>query len=185
MQGEGDFKHTVVSCPSGVIVCEAEIDPETGAVTVDKLVSAQDIGPVVTPALVDGQVHGGIAQSLGQALIEHLRYDPESGRLLTSSYDTYALPRAEDLPFIASHTLQTPSPNNALGIKGVGEIPTIGTPPAIMNAVVDALSRWACAISTCRQRRNVWRTIAPCAVVPTIMDSFVAMLRDARWRLLA
>lgn len=160
LQGEGDFKHTVASCPSGVIICEAEIDPETGAVTVDKLVSAQDIGPVVTPALVDGQVHGGIAQSLGQALIEHLRYDPESGRLLTSSYDTYALPRAEDLPFIASHTLQTPSPNNALGIKGVGEIPTIGTPPAIMNAVVDALTPLGVRhLDMPATPENVWRAI--------------------------
>ena len=160
LQGEGDFKHTVVSCPSGVIACEVEIDPETGAVTVDKIVSAQDIGRVITPALVDGQVHGGIAQSLGQALIEHLRYDPQSGRLLTASYNSYALPRAMDVPFIASHTLQTLSPNNALGIKGVGEIPTIGTPPAIMNAVVDALASLGVRhLDMPATAENVWRAI--------------------------
>jgi carbon-monoxide dehydrogenase large subunit len=161
LQEEADFPHTVVSCPAGAMACEVEVDPETGIVSVERLVSVQDIGTVINAVLVDGQVHGGIAQSLGQALLEHVQFDAETGALLTSDYMSYALPRAVDVPRIDSVTFETPSPNNRLGIKGVGELCTIGAPAAIINAVVDALGKLGVRhIDMPATPERVWRAIA-------------------------
>jgi carbon-monoxide dehydrogenase large subunit len=139
LEGASDFAHTVVSSPYGVMTCEVELDPETGQVHPVRIVSVQDIGPVINQVLVDGQVHGGIAQGLGQALTERMVY-AQSGEPLTLSYADYATPHADEMPLIDSITLETPSPNNALGLKGVGEVCTIGAPAAAMNAVVDAVA---------------------------------------------
>jgi len=125
--------------PAGAYACEVELDPETGKVTVARFAAADDFGNIINPMIVDGQVHGGIAQGIGQALLEHCVYD-ESGQLLTGSYMDYAMPRADDLPFYSvDHSCQTPCTHNPLGVKGCGEAGAIGSPPAVINAVVDAL----------------------------------------------
>ncbi len=123
---------------NGCYVATASVDRETGAVSVERLFCVDDAGTIVNPLLLEGQVMGGIAQGLGEALMEHIVYD-EDGQLLTGSLMDYALPRADDMPEIGLRSLETPSPFNLLGAKGVGEAGTIGAPPAIMNAVLDAL----------------------------------------------
>jgi len=134
------FDGTIVTFPNGCQVAEVEVDPQTGAVRVVSLISVDDVGYRLNETLVDGQMHGGIVQGLGQALLEHCHYDPESGQLLTGSLMDYALPRADDVPAIDTVAAMMPTPTNGLGVKGVGELGTNGTPPAIVNAVVDALS---------------------------------------------
>ncbi|MFD1509343.1 xanthine dehydrogenase family protein molybdopterin-binding subunit [Lacimonas salitolerans] len=127
--------------PSGAYACEVEVDPDTGRVTIESFAAADDFGNVVNPMIVTGQVHGGLAQGIGQALLEAAVYD-ENGQLLTGSYMDYAMPRADDLPFFAvDHSCQTPCTHNPLGVKGCGEAGAIGSPPAVVNAVVDALQR--------------------------------------------
>ncbi|MBH9576755.1 xanthine dehydrogenase family protein molybdopterin-binding subunit [Inhella proteolytica] len=126
--------------PAGSHVCEVEIDPRTGHVKVDRFSAVDDFGTVMNPLIVEGQVQGGVAQGIGQALLEHGVYDPDSGQLLTGSYMDYALPRADDIPDIAVHTLPgTPCPHNPIGAKGCGEAGTIGAPAAVINAICDAL----------------------------------------------
>ncbi|MGX0901863.1 carbon-monoxide dehydrogenase large subunit [Roseovarius sp. MBR-79] len=125
--------------PAGAYACEVEVDPDTGRVTIERFSAADDFGNVVNPMIVSGQVHGGIGQGIGQALLEACAYD-EQGQLLTGSYMDYAMPRADDLPFFAvDHSCQTPCTHNPLGVKGCGEAGAIGSPPAVVNAVVDAL----------------------------------------------
>ncbi len=124
--------------PFGAHICAAEVDPETGRVTIVRYVAVDDCGRVVNPMLVEGQIHGGIAQGIGQALIETAVYD-ENGQLLTSEFTDYALPRAHDLPRFECARTETPAPGNPLGAKGVGEAGTIGATPAVVNAVIDAL----------------------------------------------
>ncbi|WP_288926849.1 xanthine dehydrogenase family protein molybdopterin-binding subunit [uncultured Maritimibacter sp.] len=127
--------------PSGAYACEVEVDPETGKVTIESFAAADDFGNIVNPMIVSGQVHGGIAQGIGQALLEGCVYD-EDGQLLTGSYMDYAMPRADDVPYYAvDHSCQTPCTHNPLGVKGCGEAGAIGSPPAVVNAVVDALQR--------------------------------------------
>jgi carbon-monoxide dehydrogenase large subunit len=125
--------------PSGAYACEVEVDPETGKVTICSFAAADDFGNVINPMIVEGQVHGGIGQGIGQALLENCAYDA-NGQLVTASYMDYAMPRADDLPFYAvDHSAQTPCTHNPLGVKGCGEAGAIGSPPAVVNAVVDAL----------------------------------------------
>ncbi len=127
--------------PAGAYACEVEVDPETGKVDICSFAAADDFGNVINPMIVDGQVHGGIAQGVGQALLENAAYDSD-GQLLTGSYMDYAMPRADDLPsFIVDHSCQTPCTHNPLGVKGCGEAGAIGSPPAVVNAVIDALAR--------------------------------------------
>ncbi len=125
--------------PSGAYACEVELDPETGHVTVERFSAADDFGNIVNPMIVTGQVHGGIAQGIGQALLENCAYDSD-GQLLSASYMDYAMPRASDLPFYdVDHSCQTPCTHNPLGVKGCGEAGAIGSPPAVVNAVLDAM----------------------------------------------
>jgi len=125
--------------PAGAYACEVEVDPETGKVTVERFAATDDFGNVINPMIVDGQVHGGIAQGIGQALLEACAYD-EDGQLLTGSYMDYAMPRADDVPFYTvDHSCQTPCTHNPLGVKGCGEAGAIGSPPSVVNAVIDAL----------------------------------------------
>ena len=125
--------------PSGAYACEVELDPETGQVTVERFSAADDFGNIVNPMIVTGQVHGGLAQGIGQALLENCAYDSD-GQLLSASYMDYAMPRASDLPFYdVDHSCQTPCTHNPLGVKGCGEAGAIGSPPAVVNAVLDAM----------------------------------------------
>lgn len=116
-----------------------EVDPETGRTTVEKFTAVDDFGNLVNPLIVAGQVHGGLAQGLGQAMLEGCVYDSRSGQLLTGSSMDYTMPRADDLPnFVVDHTV-TPCTHNPLGVKGCGEAGAIGSPPAFINALTDAL----------------------------------------------
>ncbi|MBE1284782.1 MAG: molybdopterin-dependent oxidoreductase [Rhodobacteraceae bacterium] len=125
--------------PAGAYACEVEVDPDTGKVTVERFAAADDFGNIINPMVVDGQVHGGIGQGIGQALLENCVYD-ENGQLLSASYMDYAMPRADDVPFYTvDHSSQTPCTHNPLGVKGCGEAGAIGSPPAVVNAVIDAL----------------------------------------------
>ena len=133
------YDPTNFTYPSGSYVCELEVDPETGRVTIESFVAVDDFGNIVNPLIVEGQVHGGLAQGLGQAMLEGCVYDPESGQLLTGSYQDYAMPRADDLPsFKVDHTV-TACTHNPLGVKGCGEAGAIGSPAAYVNALTDAL----------------------------------------------
>ncbi|MDW5317961.1 xanthine dehydrogenase family protein molybdopterin-binding subunit [Rhizobium sp. PL01] len=125
--------------PAGCYICEVEIDPETGVTDIIQFVAADDFGNIINPMIVEGQVHGGIAQGIGQALLENVHYDPQNGQLITASYMDYAMPRADDLPSFKLSHQNTPCPSNPLGIKGCGEAGAIGSPPAVMNAITDAI----------------------------------------------
>ncbi len=126
--------------PAGTYVCEVELDPATGVVRIERMTACDDFGNVINPMIVEGQVHGGLAQGIGQALLEHGVYDKDSGQLLTGSYMDYAMPRADDLPSFTVETAKgTPCTHNPLGVKGCGEAGAIGSPPAVINAICDAL----------------------------------------------
>jgi carbon-monoxide dehydrogenase large subunit len=128
------------SWPNGAQVCEVEVDPETGTVALSSVTTCDDIGRIINHMIVEGQVHGGIAQGVGQALFEQAVYDAQSGQLLTGSLMDYGVPRAGDLPRLqATFDESTPCKTNLLGVKGVGELGTIGAVPAVVNAVLDAL----------------------------------------------
>ncbi|SDC43534.1 xanthine dehydrogenase, molybdenum binding subunit apoprotein [Cupriavidus sp. YR651] len=135
------YDPTNFTYPSGAYVCEVEVDPDTGESHVVKFTAVDDFGNIINPMIVEGQVHGGIGQGLGQAMLEQCVYDPDSGQLLTGSYMDYAMPRAADLPDFTVETAKgTPCTHNPLGVKGCGEAGAIGSPPAFINALVDALS---------------------------------------------
>jgi carbon-monoxide dehydrogenase large subunit len=130
--------------PNGCQVCEVEVDPETGTVRIDRFAAVDDLGMVINPSICEGQIHGGIAQGVGQALFENIIYDGESGQLLTGSFLDYAMPRAADFPVFLSELVEIPATTNPLGIKAIGEAGTIAAPPTIVNAVLDALQ--ACGV---------------------------------------
>ncbi|RVU15662.1 xanthine dehydrogenase family protein molybdopterin-binding subunit [Methylobacterium oryzihabitans] len=140
LTGNGDFVPPSATYPNGTHVAEIEIDPETGITSIARYTVCDDFGTTVNPLLLAGQVHGGVAQGIGQALHERTVYDSE-GQLLTASFMDYAMPRAADVPFFHFETKNVPSTTNPLGIKGAGEAGSIGSCPAVMNAVVDALDR--------------------------------------------
>ena len=125
--------------PAGCHICEVEIDPDTGVTKIVSFVAVDDFGNVINPMIVEGQVHGGVAQGIGQALLEHGVYDTESGQLITGSYMDYTMPRADDLPSYKVGLTVTPCPSNPLGVKGCGEAGAIASPAAVMNAVTDAI----------------------------------------------
>jgi carbon-monoxide dehydrogenase large subunit len=139
LSADSTFEPANFTFPFGTHICVVEVEPETGNVEIKKYVAVDDCGKVINPLLVDGQVQGGIAQGLGQALYEGVVYD-ENGQLLTGSLMDYALPRAADLPYLQLARTETPSPVNPLGLKGIGEAGTIGSTPAVVSAVVDALA---------------------------------------------
>ncbi|MBI1209698.1 MAG: molybdopterin-dependent oxidoreductase [Azospirillum sp.] len=146
--------------PNGTHLCEVEIDPETGGVKVVRYTVVDDFGVVINPALVAGQVHGGVVQGIGQALLESCVYDAESGQLVTASFTDYAMPRADHVPPIDFHLECVPCQTNALGMKGAGEAGAIGAPPAVINAVVDALAEFGVEhIDMPVTPEKLWRTI--------------------------
>jgi carbon-monoxide dehydrogenase large subunit len=146
--------------PAGSHVVEVEIDPDTGVVTLGNVVAADDVGTIINPMIVDGQMHGGLAQGIGQALFEEALYD-ENGQLLTGSFMNYGMPRAADFPMfkVGNHT--TACTHNPIGAKGVGEVGAIGVPPAVINAILDALAPLGVTdIQMPATPEKVWRAIA-------------------------
>jgi carbon-monoxide dehydrogenase large subunit len=143
--------------PAGCHIAEVEIDPETGVTRIENFVAVDDFGTVINPMIVEGQVHGGVAQGIGQAMLENCAYDPESGQLLSGSFMDYCMPRADDLPRFVVGMTETPCTTNPLGIKGCGEAGAIGAPAAIINAVTDALGIRDIAMPVTPER--VWRAI--------------------------
>jgi carbon-monoxide dehydrogenase large subunit len=133
------YDPTNFTFPAGTHICEVEIDPDTGVVTIAAFTACDDFGTIINPMIVEGQVHGGVAQGIGQALLESCVYD-ENGQLLSGSYMDYAMPRADDFPLFNVSTTVTPCTHNPLGAKGCGEAGAIGAPAAVMNAVMDALA---------------------------------------------
>jgi carbon-monoxide dehydrogenase large subunit len=134
------YDPTNFTYPAGAHICEVEVDPETGVVEVVAMTAVDDFGNIINPMIVEGQVHGGLAQGIGQALLENCVYDRNTAQLLSGSYMDYAMPRAEDLPSFKVGSRVTPCTHNPLGAKGCGEAGAIGSPPAVINAVIDALS---------------------------------------------
>ena len=134
-----DFEQPGPTFPSGVHAAAVEVDPETGAVRITRFVAVDDCGRIVNPMVVEGQQHGGIAQGIAQALYEQVVHD-EIGNPLTATFADYGIPSAAELPSIDAHTIETPSPVNPLGAKGIGQAGAIGSTPAVQNAVIDALA---------------------------------------------
>jgi carbon-monoxide dehydrogenase large subunit len=148
------------SWPAGCHIAVVEIDEETGAVELQRYVAVDDVGTVINPTIVDGQVHGGIAQGVAQALYEEAVYD-EEGNLATGSMVNYLVPSAVELPNFELERTESPSPTNPMGVKGVGETGTIASPAAVMNAVVDALSPYGITdIEMPAKPERIWRAIA-------------------------
>jgi carbon-monoxide dehydrogenase large subunit len=137
---QAEFRPPEATYPNGTHVCEVEIDPETGETKIVNFVIVDDFGVTLNPLLLAGQIHGGAAQGIGQAMIERYVQD-ENGQMLTASFLDYAMPRADDIPTFQFETRNVPSTTNAIGVKGAGEAGTIGAAPAVMNAIVDALRR--------------------------------------------
>ena len=152
-----DFEGSVATIPNGAYACEVEIDPETGAVEVRRFVGVNDVGRRIDPVIVDGQLHGGVAQGLGQAWLEQVRYEEGSGQLLSGSLMDYALPRADDFPEFEMHEADIPTGNNPIGAKGVGELGCVGAPAAFMNAVADAAGTGEIDMPATPER--VWRAL--------------------------
>jgi carbon-monoxide dehydrogenase large subunit len=140
LDSEGEYIAPDMHFPNGCHVCEIEIDPQTGRISVDRYVAVDDVGTIVNPPIVHGQVHGGVCQGLGQVLMEHCQYS-EDGQFLTGSFMDYAMPRAVDLPSIETEFHPVPSPKNPLGVKGSGECGVTGSLPALTNAIHDAMAR--------------------------------------------
>ena len=126
------------SFPAGTHICEVEVDPDTGETKVVSYTAVDDFGNIINPMIVEGQVHGGVAQGIGQALYENAHYD-DSGQLITASYMDYTMPRADNFPNLKIDYTTTPATSNPLGVKGCGEAGAIAAPPAVMNAVIDAV----------------------------------------------
>jgi carbon-monoxide dehydrogenase large subunit len=147
--------------PNGCHVCEVEIDPETGQVNIIRYTAEDDVGTVINPLILEGQIIGGIAQGLGQALMEHAVYDDETGQLVTGSFVDYTMPRADTIPSVEFHSTPVPSPRNPLGVKGAGEAGTIGATPTVVNAIVDALApRGVAEIDMPLTSHSIWQALS-------------------------
>ena len=145
--------------PGGCHICEVEIDPDTGVVEVVGMTAVDDVGRVINPMIVEGQIHGGLAQGIGQALLEQCIYD-EDGQLVTGSYMDYCMPRADDFPAFKAATTETLCTHNSLGVKGCGEVGAIGSPPSVINAVLDALrDEGVTDISMPATPQKVWQAL--------------------------
>ena len=146
--------------PGGCHIAEVEIDPDSGELALVAYTAVDDVGVVLNPMIVEGQVHGGVVQGVGQALGENCLYDAANGQLLSGSFMDYRMPRADDLPPIAVSTQSTPCRHNPLGVKGCGEVGTIAAPATVMNAVVDALSPYGIMhLDMPATPERIWRAI--------------------------
>jgi aerobic carbon-monoxide dehydrogenase large subunit len=161
LSAECDETVAEASYPYGCQVCEVEVDPDTGTVKLERYAAVDDVGRAVNPLIIHGQVHGGIAQGAGQALMEHVHYDPESGQLLAASFMDYAMPRASDLPSYDTELSEIPSSTHPLGIRPAGEGGTVPALAVIINAIVDALSEFGVRhIEMPATPERVWQAIA-------------------------
>ncbi|MBL8310923.1 MAG: xanthine dehydrogenase family protein molybdopterin-binding subunit [Burkholderiales bacterium] len=151
------YDPTNFTYPAGTHICEVEVDPDTGKTQIVNFTAVDDFGNIINPMIVEGQVHGGLAQGIGQALLEGCVYDSESGQLLTATYMDYAMPRADDLPNFQVATHVTPCTHNPLGVKGCGEAGAIGSPAALMNAITHAVGVKDIAMPATSER--VWRAL--------------------------
>jgi carbon-monoxide dehydrogenase large subunit len=160
LQGAGAFNSDLPSFPNGCHICEVEIDPDTGLVEIDRYTVVDDCGTVINPLLAKGQIMGGIAQGAGQALLEDVVYDPESGQLLTGALMDYGIPRADTLPAISIDFSPVPSTTNPLGAKGVGEGGTVASTPTVINAILDALAPFGVTdIAMPATPERIWRAM--------------------------
>ena len=160
LEANGTYSTNPPNHPNGSHVCELEIDPETGIVTIDRYFVVDDLGVVLNPMIVRGQIHGGIAQGIGQALVEHAVYDKGSSQMLAATFMDYGMPRADLFPEIETHLEEVPSKTNPLGVKGIGESGTIGAPPTVINAILDALKPYGVeAIDMPATPWRVWEAI--------------------------
>jgi len=151
----------VFTFPSGCHVAEVEIDPETGAVALLRYTAVDDYGRLINPLLTEGQVQGGVTQGIGQAMVEHTVYDPDSGQLLSGSLMDYALPRADDLPGFDIALIERPTAANPLGVKGSGQAGCIAAPQTVMAAILDALRPAGVgALDMPATPERVWRALA-------------------------
>jgi len=165
LRAEGVYREPSSTFPFGAHVAVVEVDIETGAVRLLRHVAVDDCGRVLNPALVEGQVHGGLAQGIAQALYEEVRYDGD-GNPMTSTLTTYAIPTAAELPHFETARTETPTPVNPLGVKGIGESATIGSTPAVQNAVIDALSPWGVQhLDLPLTSERVWRALGSARAV--------------------
>jgi carbon-monoxide dehydrogenase large subunit len=145
--------------PFGAHICVSEVNPDTGEVSILRYVAVDDCGKIINPLIVAGQIHGGIAQGIGQALYEEAVFD-ENGQLLSGEFTDYTVPKATHIPPIESYHTETPSPSNPLGVKGVGEAGAIGSPPAVVNSVIDALAPFGVRhIDIPLTPEKVWRAV--------------------------
>ncbi|MFY9220032.1 MAG: molybdopterin cofactor-binding domain-containing protein, partial [Candidatus Nanopelagicales bacterium] len=159
LQAESTVDPQDFSYPHGTHLAAVEVDTETGKTTLRTYVCVDDVGVQVNPMIVEGQVHGGLAQGIAQAMYEGVEYD-EDGNLLTASLADYLVPSAADLPSFTTSTTETPSTTNPLGTKGVGEAGTIASTPAIINAIVDALRPMGVTdVQMPASPQRVWRTL--------------------------
>jgi carbon-monoxide dehydrogenase large subunit len=160
LEGQGAFAGPQ-TYPYGCMVCEVEIDPATGALSLDKFLFVDDVGIAINPMVVEGQTHGSIAQASGQVLMEDVVFDPDSGQLLSGSFQDYCMPRADNFPFFTSAYIVIPTKTNPLGAKGGSETGSFGAPPAIVNAILDALSPLgATDIDLPATSERIWQAIA-------------------------
>ena len=151
------YDPTNFTFPAGTHICEVEIDKDTGVTRIVNFTAIDDFGKIVNPMIVEGQVHGGLTQGIGQALTEGCYYDPDTGQLVTGTYMDYCMPRADDVPSFKVGTKETACTHNPLGVKGCGEAGAIGAPAAVMNAITDALGVKDIAMPATPQR--IWRII--------------------------
>jgi carbon-monoxide dehydrogenase large subunit len=139
LEASGAYAAEPQNFPNGAHVCEVEVDPETGAMAIDRYIVVDDVGRVINPLICEGQIQGGLAQGIGQALFEQVAYDRESGQLLSATFTEYVMPRSDDLPAFTMDFREVPCTTNPLGVKGVGEAGSVGAPPTVINAILDAL----------------------------------------------
>jgi carbon-monoxide dehydrogenase large subunit len=157
LDAAGEFNSGAGNYPNGCQIAEVEVDPDTGKVVLTKMIIVDDVGTVINPLLLEGQIHGGVAQGVGQALLEEMVYDENSGQLLTASFQDYCMPRADDFPQMKIANLSIPTKSNPLGVKGAGETGTVGAPPAVVGAISDALGVNDIAMPATPER--VWRVL--------------------------
>jgi carbon-monoxide dehydrogenase large subunit len=139
LEASGSWAADPQNFPNGAHVCEVEVDPDTGEVTIDRYVVVDDVGRVINPLICEGQIQGGLAQGIGQALFEEVAYDRASGQLLSGNFTEYCMPRSDDLPAFTLGFHDVPCTTNPIGIKGIGEAGSVGAPPTVINAILDAL----------------------------------------------
>jgi aerobic carbon-monoxide dehydrogenase large subunit len=160
LAAEADFATAGDVHANGWHACEVTVDPDDGTVRLERHAIVADVGRAINPLIVHGQMHGGAAQGVGQALMEHVVFEAESGQPLSASFMDYAIPRADDLPLLAVELNEVAEPDNPLGVKGAGENATTGAPAAVMNALRDALqSAGAGGVDMPATREQVWRAL--------------------------